>query len=144
MATLHYARAGMAASVTGAAQAAVDIALSHARERHQFGRPIGDFQVIQHRLVDMQMRVDQARLLAWQLGWLIGEGRPCRREASQAKIAATETLQFVTDHGMQILASAGYATESDMQRLWRDARLYSFGEGSNEIQRNIIARELGL
>ena len=144
MATLHYARAGMAASVTGAAQAAVDIALSHAGERQQFGKPIGGFQVIQHRLVDMQMRVDQARLLAWQLGWLIGEGRPCRREASQAKIAATETLQFVTDHGMQILASAGYAAESDMQRLWRDGRLYSFGEGSNEIQRNIIAKELGL
>ncbi len=144
MATLHYARAGMAASVTGAAQAAVDIALSHACERQQFGRPIGGFQVIQHRLVDMQMRVDQARLLAWHLGWLIGEGRSCRREASQAKIAATETLQFVTDHGMQILASVGYAAESDMQRLWRDARLYSFGEGSNEIQRNIIARELGL
>ena len=144
MATLHYARAGMAASVTGAAQAVVDIALSHARDRHQFGKPISRFQVIRHRLADMQMRVDQSRLLAWHLGWLIGENRPCRREAAQAKIAATETLQFVTDHGMQILASAGYAAESDMQRLWRDARLYSFGEGSNEIQRNIVAKELGL
>ena len=144
MGTLHHARAGMAASVTGAAQSVVDMALDHARERHQFGRPIGGFQVIRHRLADMQMRVDQARLLAWHLGWLIGENRPCRREAAQAKVVATETLQFVTDQGMQILASAGYAAESDMQRLWRDARLYSFGEGSNEIQRNIIARELGL
>jgi alkylation response protein AidB-like acyl-CoA dehydrogenase len=59
-------------------------------------------------------------------------------------VQATECLQFVTDHGMQILASAGYTTDSDMQRYWRDARLYSFGEGSNEIQRDIIARELGL
>jgi alkylation response protein AidB-like acyl-CoA dehydrogenase len=57
---------------------------------------------------------------------------------------ATECLQFVTDHGMQIMASAGYSMDSDMQRFWRDGRLYSFGEGTNEIQRNIIARELGL
>ncbi len=144
MGTLHFARAGMAASVTGAAQAAVDIAISHARERRQFGKPISRFQSIRHRLVDMQMRVDQSRLMVWHLGWLIGRKLPCKREAAQAKVVATETLQFVTDHGMQVLASAGYAVESDMQRLWRDARLYSFGEGSNEIQRNIIAKELGL
>jgi alkylation response protein AidB-like acyl-CoA dehydrogenase len=66
------------------------------------------------------------------------------REAAQAKVVATETLQFVTDHGMQILASAGYTVESDMQRYWRDARLYSFGEGTNEILRDLIARELSL
>ncbi len=59
-------------------------------------------------------------------------------------MVATETLQFVTDAGMQVLASAGYSAESDMQRYWRDARLYSFGEGSNEIQRDLMARELGL
>ena len=63
---------------------------------------------------------------------------------SLTKVIATEALNDVADHGMQILASAGYASESDMQRIWRDARLYTFGEGSNEIQRNIIARELGL
>ena len=67
-----------------------------------------------------------------------------RREASQAKVIATETLQFVTDHGMQLMGSAGYSAESDMQRYWRDARLYSFGEGANEIHRDQIARELGL
>ena len=144
MATLHYARAGMAASVTGTAQAAVDAALAHARERIQFGQPIGKFQAIQHRLADMQTRVDQSRLMAYHLGWLIREGRPCRKEAAQAKLVATEALQFVTDRGMQILASAGYSADSDMQRFWRDGRLYSFGEGSNEIQRNLIAREMGL
>jgi alkylation response protein AidB-like acyl-CoA dehydrogenase len=144
MSTLHYSRASMAATVTGCAQAAVDCALVHARERRQFGRAIGSFQVIRHRLADMQMRVDAARLMVRYLAWLIGKDRPCRREAAEAKVLATECLQFVTDRGMQILASAGYSLDSDMQRFWRDGRLYSFGEGTNEIQRNIIARELGL
>jgi alkylation response protein AidB-like acyl-CoA dehydrogenase len=144
MSTLHYSRASMAATVTGCAQAAVDLALAHARERRQFGRPIGQFQVLRHRLADMQTRVDQSRLMTYHLAWLIGSGRPCRREAAQAKVVATETLLFVTDHGMQILASAGYTVESDMQRYWRDARLYSFGEGTNEILRDLIARELSL
>jgi alkylation response protein AidB-like acyl-CoA dehydrogenase len=88
--------------------------------------------------------VDLARLTVMHLAWAIAAGADCRREAAQAKIVATECLQYVTDHGMQILASAGYSADSDMQRYWRDARLYSFGEGSNEIQRDIVARELGL
>jgi alkylation response protein AidB-like acyl-CoA dehydrogenase len=134
----------MAATVTGCAQAAVSLALSHARERRQFGRPIGAFQAIRHRLADMQMRVDQARLVVMHLAWAIASGAECRREAAQAKIVATECLQYVADHGMQVLASAGYSSDGDMQRYWRDARLYSFGEGSNEIQRDIVARELGL
>jgi alkylation response protein AidB-like acyl-CoA dehydrogenase len=144
MSTLHYARAGMAAAVTGAAQRAVDLTLAHVTERQQFGRPIGKFQVIQHRLADMQMRVDQSRLSAWHLAWLIREDLPAHRHAAQAKVIATEALQYVTQNGMQTLASSGYIAGNEMQRLWRDARLYSFGEGSNEIQRNIIARELGL
>ncbi|MDA0369236.1 MAG: acyl-CoA/acyl-ACP dehydrogenase [Proteobacteria bacterium] len=144
MSTLHYARAGLAASAVGQAQRAVDIAIEHARDRAQFGQPISAFQVIQHRIADMQMRVDQARLITYHLADLISDGKPCRREAAQAKVIATEALHYVADHGMQILASAGYASESDMQRIWRDARLYTFGEGSNEIQRNIIAKELGL
>ena len=144
LATLHYARASMAATVTGCAQAATDAALAHARARQQFGRPIGRFQAIRHRLADMQMRVDQSRLMVRYLAWLIATGRNSRRHAAEAKIIATETLQYVTHHGMQILASAGYAADSDMQRYWRDARLYSIGEGTNEIQRDIVARELGL
>ena len=144
MSTLHFSRASMAATVTGCAQAALSLALAHAKERRQFGRPIGAFQAIRHRLADMQMRVDQARLTAMHLAWLIATGQDCRREAAQAKIIATECLQYVADHGMQILASAGYGAESDMQRYWRDARLYSFGEGTNEIQRDIVAKELGL
>jgi len=144
MSTLHYSRASMAATVTGCASAALDLALQHAKERRQFGRPIGQFQALRHRLADMQMRVDQARFLTYHLAWLIATGQPNRRQAAQAKVVATECLQFVARHGLQILASAGYAAESDMQRYWRDAGLYTFGEGSNEIQRDLIARELGL
>jgi len=144
LSTLRYARASLAASVTGQAQAAVDLALAHAKARQQFGRPIGKFQVIQHMLADMQTRVDLSRLLVYYLADRIKSGQPCRKEAAQAKLVATEALQFVTDRGMQIMASAGYSRDNDMQRYWRDGRLYSFGEGTNEIQRNIIAKELGL
>lgn len=143
-ATLHYARAGMAASVTGYAAFALGLALAHARERRQFGRPVGAFQAIAHRLADMAMRVDQSRLVARELAWRIATGAPAARQAAQAKVIATECLQYVTHHGMQILASAGYHAESDMARAWRDGRLYSFGEGANEIQRDIVAREMGV
>ncbi len=144
MSTLQYSRGGQAANALGQAQAAVDLAVRHARERAQFGRPLTQFQVLRHRLVDMQLRVEQARLMLYRLAWLIAEGRPCRREAAAAKVLASEALQYVSHHGMQILASAGYAAESDMNRYWRDGRLYSFGEGANEMQRDLIAREMGL
>lgn len=144
MSTLHYSRAGQAANATGQAQRAVDITVAHAKEREQFGGPLANFQVVQHRLVDMQTRVDQARHVLYYLSWLITEGKRCRKEAAQSKMVATECLQYVAHHGMQILASAGYSSESDMQRIWRDARLYTFGEGAVELQRDIIAREMGL
>lgn len=142
--TLGFARAGMAAATTGYAQFALDLALDHARTRRQFGRAIGGFQAIAHRLADMQMRVDQSRTMARYLAQGLSVGADVTRLAAEAKVVATECLQYVTHHGMQILASAGYHADSDMARVWRDARLYSFGEGSNEIQRGIIARELGL
>ncbi len=144
MSTLHFSRAGQAANAVGQAQRAVDLAVAHAKERRQFGRPIGAFQAIQHTLAEMQVRVNLARLALRQLSWLIATGRPCRLEAAQAKLAATEAFQYVTRKGMQVMASAGYSAESDMQRMWRDAGLYTFGEGSSELQRTLIGRELGL
>lgn len=144
MSTLHYSRASMAATVTGAAQAALDGVMAHARERRQFGKPIGSFQVLAHRLADLQTRVDLSRLMVRHLAELIARALPCKREAAQAKVVATETLRDVADQGMQIMASAGYAADSDIQRFWRDSRLYTFGEGTNEILRDGMARELGL
>ncbi len=144
MATLHYSRSGQAGNALGQAQRAVDIAAAHVKERVQFGQRLSAFQVVRHRLADMQTRVDQARLMLYRLAWLIDRGERCRKEAAQAKMLASDCLQYVTHHGMQLLASAGYAADSDMQRMWRDGRLYTFGEGANELQRDIIAREMGL
>lgn len=141
---LFYARSGLSAAVVGTAQAAVDAAAAHARMRAQFGRPVGAFQAIAHRLAAMQTEVDQARLLSRALADAIVSGAATGRLAAQAKWAATETLKRVTEHGMQIMASAAYAADSDMQRYWRDARLYTFGEGSSEILLDIIAEDMGL
>ena len=142
--TLFYARCGLSAAVVGTAQAAVDLALDHARTRSQFGQPIGRFQTIAHRLARMQTEVDQARLLTYHLAWLIDRGDPSVRAAAQAKWATTEMLKRATEDGLQIMASAGYSAESDMQRYWRDARLYTFGEGSSEVQLDLIARDMGV
>jgi alkylation response protein AidB-like acyl-CoA dehydrogenase len=142
--TLHYSRASLAATCLGSAQSLVDQCIGHLRDRHQFGRPLSAFQVLRHRVADMHMRVDQCRWIVRHLAWLIATGQDCSREASQAKVIASETLQELSNQAMQIFASQGYSIESDVQRIWRDARLYTFGEGSNEIQRDLIARHLGL
>lgn len=142
--TLFYGRTGLSATAVGTAQRAVDTAAAHACERVQFGQAIGRFQALAHRLAIMQTEVDQARLLVRQLAWAIDDGKDCTRLAAQAKWAATETLKRVTEEGMQIMASAGYAAEGDMQRYWRDARLYTFGEGSSEILLDLIASDMGL
>jgi alkylation response protein AidB-like acyl-CoA dehydrogenase len=144
MSTLQYSRSGQAANAVGQAQAAVDMAIAHAKDRVQFGKPLTQFQVLRHTLVDMQNRVDQARLVLYRLAWLMSTGQPCRREAAQAKVLASETLQAVASDGMQIMASAGYAAESRMNRILRDSRLYTFGEGANEMLRDQMAREMGL
>ncbi len=144
LATLAYSRSGQAANAVGQAQAVLDLAVAHARERVQFGAPLTQFQVLRHKLVDMQMRVDQARLMLYRLACMISDGQRCRRESAQAKILASETLRTVASQGMEIMASAGYAGESAMNRHWRDSGLYVFGEGANDMLRDQIAREMGL
>ncbi len=142
--TLRFSRASISATVVGSAKAALDLAIAHAGERVQFGRPLSGFQVIRHRLVDMRMEIRKAELMVRELARMLDAGEDAEEHAAMTKIAATEMFQFVADRGMQILASVGYAAESPMQRYWRDARLYSFGEGANEIQREIVARRMGL
>ena len=144
LSTLAYSRSGQAANAIGQAQAALDMAVTHARERVQFGAPLTQFQVLRHRLVDMQMQVDQARLMLYRLAWMISTGQRCRRESAQVKILASEALQEVARQGMQIMASTGYADGSAMSRHWRDSGLYTFGEGANDMLRDQIAREMGL
>lgn len=133
-----------AAVYIGNAQTATDDAVKYAKERVQFGRPIGSFQVIQHKLVDMQMQVDMTRLLVYRAAWLIDQGQPARKEASMAKLAASETLVAVAAEGMQVLGGYSQLPEFDMERYFRDSRQTTVSAGTNEIQRNIIAREMGL
>lgn len=142
--TLHYSRASLSATCLGSAQRVLDLTISHVRDRKQFGQTLASFQVIRHRIVDMQMRVHTLRLTVRHLAWLISTNQPCSLEASQAKIQASETLQDLSNQAMQLFASYGYSTDSEIQRIWRDARLYTFGEGSNEIHRDLIARQIGL
>ena len=141
---LEVERTVAAIAYAGAAQAVVNLALSHAREREQFGRPIGSFQAIAHLLADMQTDVDATRLLAYRAAWLLAQGRPCLREVSIAKLHASETYVRVAGHGMQVMGGHGYTMECDMQRHFRSARLATIGAGTSQIQRDLIARTMGL
>lgn len=137
-------RFGLAAICTGSAQSVLDDALGYARERIQFGKPIGKFQGISHKLADMQVEVDISRLLTYRLAWMLTQGTPDLKIAAITKLYATEAYKHVSDLGMQILGGYGYTMEYDMQRHFRDSRVLTIGGGSSEIQRNIIAKSLGL
>ncbi len=137
-------RAALAAMCVGGAQAAVDDAVKYAKERVQFGRPIGKFQAIQHKLVDMQIAVDAARLLTYQAGHLLASGEPADRECSSAKIFASDTYVHVAVEGIQVLGGYGYSMEFDMQRHFRESKLFQIFGGTNEIQRLVVARQLAL
>lgn len=142
--TLKYSRTSLSALLLGSGRAALDLATEHARERIQFKQPLSAFQVIRHKLVDMRIEIEKARFVVYEFARGVDAGEDVAAMGAIAKVAASEMFQFVTDRGMQILASAGYASDSPMQMHWRNARLYSIGEGANEIQREIVAREMGL
>ena len=137
-------RFGLAAICTGAAQSVLDDAVGYAKERIQFGKAIGKFQGISHKLADMQMEVDICRLLTYRLAWMVNQDIADPKTASITKLYATEAYKHVSDMGMQILGGYGYTMEYDMQRHFRDSRVLTIGGGSSEIQRNIIAKSLGL
>lgn len=142
--TLKYSRTSLSALLLGSGRAALDLAAAHARERVQFKQSLSNFQVIRHKLVDMRIEIEKARFIVYEFARAVDAGEDVAALGAIAKVAASEMFQFVTDRGMQILASAGYASDSPMQMHWRNARLYSIGEGANEIQREIIARDMGL
>jgi len=143
-ASLDMERLFIAGGYVGNAQSALDLAVSYARERVQFGRPISKYQAVSHALVNLRMKVDAARHMAYHAASLLEAGKPCRAEASMAKLASSEALVEVTNQGMQILGGYGYTTEVDMERWFRDGRVTTLMGGSSEIQRNIIAHEMGL
>ncbi|HEV2008471.1 MAG TPA: acyl-CoA dehydrogenase family protein [Burkholderiales bacterium] len=141
---LWYERLCLSAARTGAATAAFDYALEYAKNREQFGRPIGKFQAISHKLADMKMMLDISRTLVYRFAWLMSEGKATRHDAAVLKLYTGETYKTVSDLGLQILGGYGYCMEYPMQRFFRDSRLAVIGAGTSEIQRNIIARGLGL
>jgi acyl-CoA dehydrogenase len=141
---LWYERLCLSAARTGAATAAFEYALDYAKNRKQFGRPSGDFQAISHKLADMKMMLDVSRTLVYRFAWLMSEGKATRSDAAVLKLYTGETYKSVSDLGLQILGGYGYCMEYPMQRFFRDSRLAVIGAGTSEIQRNIIARGLGL
>jgi alkylation response protein AidB-like acyl-CoA dehydrogenase len=141
---LWYERLCLSAARTGAATAAFEYALEYAKNRQQFGRPIGKFQAISHKLADMKMMLDVSRMLVYRFAWLMSQGKATRVDAAVLKLYTGETYKAVSDMGLQILGGYGYCMEYPMQRFFRDSRLATIGAGTSEIQRNIIARGLGL
>ena len=141
---LNLERMAIAACGAGNAQHAIDIARDYATQRVQFGVPISSHQVIQHKLADMRIKAELARLVTYRTAELMDAGEDARMETAIAKIVATD-CDFENAHiGMQVMGGAGYSMEHDMQRLFRDSRLGPIGGGSNEIQRNIIAKLMGI
>jgi alkylation response protein AidB-like acyl-CoA dehydrogenase len=143
-ATLERVRIAQASYCVGCAQRVVDDAVRYAQEREQFGQPIGKFQAISHMLVDLQALTDAARLLLYRAAWLVDQKVPCVREASMANLYATEALVRITSDAMRVYGGYGFTMEFDIQRHFRDARLFVIGDGSSQIQRNLIARMMGL
>lgn len=143
-ASLDMERLFISGGYVGNAQSAVDLAVTYAKQRIQFGKPISRNQAVSHALVNMRMRVDAARHMVYHAAALLEAGKPCRAEASMAKLASSEALVEVTNQGMQVLGGFGYTTEVDMERWFRDGRVTTLMGGTSEIQRNIIAHEMGL
>ena len=141
---LWYERLCLSAARTGAASAAFDYALNYAKTRKQFGRAIGEFQAISHKLADMKVMLDISRMLVYRYAWLLAQGKATRHDAAVVKLHTSESYKAISDMGLQILGGYGYCMEYPMQRFFRDSRVAVIGAGTSEIQRNIIARGLGL
>lgn len=139
---LNVGRCIVAFAVIGLAQACLDAAVRYAKERIQFGRPIGKFQLVQEKIADMAMELDAARLLANRAASMIDRGVNCIKESSFAKLYATEAVLRIAEKTIQIHGGYGYTQEYLVERYYRDARHLTLAEGSSEIQRLIIGREI--
>jgi butyryl-CoA dehydrogenase len=135
-------RIGIGAMAVGLSRGAFEEALKYAKERVQFGRPIAEHQAVQFMLADMAMRIEAARILVLRAAWLRDRGRPFKKEAAMAKLYASEMSSFVTNKAVQIHGGYGYIKDYPVERFLRDAKLTELGEGTSEVQRLVIAREL--
>ena len=140
--TLDAGRVAVAALSVGLAQACFDEAIARANERKQFGKSIAEFQAIQFKLADMAMEIELARNMVLKAAWLKDQGRPFGREASMAKVFASETAKRAADQAAQIWGGEGFMEGSAVARYWRQVKINEIGEGTSEINRQIIARSL--
>jgi len=144
MSTVQKTRIVVGASSVGLARAAFETALRYAKERRQFGQPIGKFQGIQFKLADMATEIELASLAVYKAAWRNDKGEQCIKEASMAKLYASEMVNRVAYQALQIHGGYGYMREYPLERYYRDARIMEIFEGTSEIQRLIISRQLGL
>jgi butyryl-CoA dehydrogenase len=142
MKTLDAGRIGIGALSLGLAEGAYEQARAYAVERKQFGQPIADFQGIQFMLADMATEIEAARHLVYHAAWLKEQGKPYTREASMAKLFASEAAMRITTRAVQVHGGYGYTTEYPVERMMRDAKICEIGEGTSEIQRLVIARQI--
>lgn len=141
--TLDGGRIGIGAMAVGIAQAAYESALQYAKERKQFGKSISNFQAIQFKLADMAMKIELARNMVYKAAWLKDQGRPFTKEASMCKLYASEICTEVTNQAVQIHGGYGYMKEYQVERYLRDGKLTEIGEGTSEVQRLVISRQIG-
>jgi alkylation response protein AidB-like acyl-CoA dehydrogenase len=141
---LRYERLCLSAARTGAAAAALADSVAYAKERRQFDRPIAEFQAVSHRLADMQTMVEISRMLVYRYASRLDRGLASTRDAAILKLYACEAYKQVADMGLQVLGGYGYTMEYDLQRHFRESRLGVIGAGTSDIQRNIIAKTMGL
>jgi alkylation response protein AidB-like acyl-CoA dehydrogenase len=142
LANLEAGRIGIAAQAVGMARSAYEAALAYARERHSFGKPIVEHQAVAFRLADMATQIEAARQLVWHAASLRDAGEPCLKEASMAKLFASEMAERVCSDAIQIHGGYGYVTDFPVERIWRDARVCQIYEGTSDIQRLVIGRAL--
>jgi acyl-CoA dehydrogenase len=142
--TLNSERIMNGANCTGALSGVLELMLSYSQERMAFGKPIGQFQAVQHMIADTYAGLEISRLMTYRAAWLQANGQPCGVESTMAKLVASEHCYAGADRGMQVMGGYGYAMEYDMQRYWRDMRLYRVAPINNEMGRNFLAESLGL
>ncbi len=139
---LEGGRISIAALSLGLAQGALNAAIKYSKERFQFGKSISEFQAIQFKLADMQLQIDAARMLTYRAAFLKDNNRPNIKEAAMAKLLASETAEKVASEAIQIFGGYGYIKDFPVEKFYRDAKLLTIGEGTSEIQRIVISREL--
>jgi acyl-CoA dehydrogenase len=142
MKTLDKTRAPVGAAGVGVARAALEYAIEYAKTRIQFGKPIALFQHIAFQIAQMAMEINAARHLVWHAAWLLDQGKPCGKESAMAKAYGSDVAMRITTEALQILGGYGYMKDFPMEKLMRDAKLLQIYEGTNEIQRMVISREV--